>query len=281
MTIIYIVTDNNVDSWEERSKVLEERFKSLGYDVKIINDATNINPDNNALIATNVDLQYNIFKKRCIFGNIYNLWNDKIAFYNYLKNNSYLLDGLQLIPQYDSSYKGPNITKEFFVKHKDGWSSKFNQKIYGNIYNLIASYGTNNQIQDIMNIKHIYGVSVSCLRGKIIGVYTYLSNEGLTPEMNAAGFKASRTNYIKFEKIKNFVINIIKRTNFNGIIEFEFIIDHNDITYVMESNPRLSGSLRVQYYFDWVVMPYIRAMHNNNNFIEWNFNDQSKWKSFS
>jgi len=280
MTIIYIVTDNNVHSWETRSKVLEERFKSLGYEVKIISDTSNINPDNNALIATNVDFQYNIFKNRCNYGNIYNLWNDKIAFYNYLKQNNYLLDGLQLIPHYDSSYRGPNITKEFFLKDKDGWSSKFNQKIYGNIYNLIATHGTKNQIQDVMNIKHIFGVSVSSLHGKIIGVYTYLSNEGLTPEMNAGGFNAVRTNYIKFEKIKNFVINIIKRANFNGIIEFEFIIDHNNIIYVMESNPRLSGSLRVQFYFDWVVVPYIRAMHNNNNFIEWNFNDQSKWKSF-
>ena len=280
MTIIYIVTDNKVQSWETRSKVLEERFKSLGYEVKTINDASNINPDNNALIATNVDFQYNIFKNRCSYGNIYNLWNDKIAFYNYLKQNHYLLDGLQLIPHYDSSYRGPNITKEFFLKDKDGWSSKFNQKIYGNIYNLIATYGAKNQIQDVMNIKHIYGVSISSLHGRIIGVYTYLSNEGLTPEMNAGGFNAVRSNYIKYEKIKQFVINIIKRANFNGIIEFEFIIDHNDIIYVMESNPRLSGSLRVQFYFDWVVVPYIRAMHNNNNFIEWNFNDQSKWKSF-
>jgi hypothetical protein len=280
MTIIYIITDNNVASWQERSRVLEELFKSLGYDVKILNDPTNINPDKNALIATNVDFQYNIFKNRCNYGNIYNLWNDKIAFYNYLKQNNYLLDGLQLIPHYDSSYKGPNITKEFFVKHKDGWSSKFNQKIYANIFNLIASHGENNQIQDVMNIKHIYGVSVSSLHGKIIGAYTYLSNEGLTPEMNATGFSAVRSNYIMYENIKKFVINIIKIANFNGIIEFEFIIDHNDIIYVMESNPRLSGSLRVSFYFDLVIMPYIQAMHNNNNFIEWNFNDKSKWKSF-
>ena len=48
----------------------------------------------------------------------------------------------------------------------------------------------------------------------------------------------------------------------------------------MESNPRLSGSLRVQFYFDWVVVPYIKAMHNNNIFEEWDFNDKKKWKSF-
>lgn len=279
MSIIYIVTDNNVPSWANRSQVLEARFKSMGYQVKIIGDSSHINPDNNALIATNVDFQYNIFKNRCPFGNIYNTWNDKNAFYNYLKQNADLLDGLQLIPHYDASYKGPNITKEFFLKGKDGWSSKFNQKMHGNIYHLIAGYGKTHQIQDVMNIKHIYGISVSALRGRIIGAYTYLTNEGITPQMNAGGFAAERNNYIKFEKVKKFVRSIINRASFNGIIEFEFLMDHHGITYVMESNPRLSGSLRVQAYFDWVVVPYIKAMHNNNNFVEWNFDDQSKWKN--
>jgi hypothetical protein len=278
--IIYIVTDNNVHSWNTRSKVLEERFRSMGYEVKTINDPSNISPDNNALISTNVDYQYSIFKNRCNSGNIYNTWNDKIAFYKYLQQNPDLLYGLQLIPHYDSSYQGPNFTKNFFLKDKDGWSSKFNQIINGNIYSLIASHGKKYQIQDVMNIKHIYGISVSSLHGKIIGVYTYLTNEGITPQMNAGGFNAERTNYIKFENVKNFVINIIKKARFNGIVEFEFIIDDKNIIYVMESNPRLSGSLRVQSYFDWVIVPYIKAMHNNNNFIEWNFNDKSKWKSF-
>jgi hypothetical protein len=280
MTVIYIVTDNNIQSWATRCNTLEQRFKSMSYDVKIIKDPSNININENALIATNVDYQFLIFKDRCPFGNIYNMWNDKVAFYNYLKNNYNLLDGLQLIPHYDASYKGPNITKEFMLKEKDGWSSKFNLKLYGNIYNIIASHGNKYQIQDIMNVKHIYGVSVSSLNGKIIGVYTYLTSEGVTPEMNANGFNAKRSNYIKYEKVKNFVINIIKKVNFNGIIEFEFLIDNNDIIYVMESNPRLSGSLRVQSYFDWVIIPYINAMHSNNNFLEWNFNDTSKWKSF-
>jgi hypothetical protein len=255
-------------------------FQSFLLKISRLLSPKNINPDNNALIATNVDYQYSIFKNRCNLNNIYNIWNDKIAFYNYLKQNPDLLDGLQLIPHYDSTYNGPNITKEFFLKDKDGWSSKFNQKIHGNIYSLIASHGKKNQIQDVMNIKNIYGVSVSSLHGKIIGVYTYITNEGITPQMNAGGFNAERTNYIKFDKIKNFVINIIKKANFNGIVEFEFIIDHQNIIYVMESNPRLSGSLRVQSYFDWVVVPYIKAMHNNNNFIKWDFNDKTKWKSF-
>jgi hypothetical protein len=277
---IYIVTDNNVPSWNTRSKVLEERFRSMGYQVKIINDPSNINPDNNALISTNVEYQYSIFKNRCKFGNIYNTLNDKIAFYKYLKQNSDLLKEIYLIPHYDSSYQGPNITKEFYIKDKDGWSSKFNQKVNGNIYSIIASHGKQYQIQDVMNINHIYGVSVSSLHGKIIGVYTYLTNEGITPQMNATGFNAERTNFIKYEKIKNFIINIINKTNFNGIVEFEFIIDNQNLIYIMESNPRLSGSLRVQSYFDWVVVPYIKAMHNNNNFIEWNFNDKKIWKSF-
>lgn len=277
--IIYIVTDNSVPSWNTRSKILEERFRSMGYQVETIIDPSNINLDNNALISTNVDYQYSIFKSRCHLGNIYNIFNDKILFYKYLKQNPDLLNGLHLIPHYDSSYQGPNITKNFFLKDKDGWSSKFNQQINGNIYSLIASHGKKYQIQDVMNIKHIFGVSVSSLHGKILGVYTYLTDEAITPQMNAVGFNAERSNYIKFDNVKNFVINIINKTSFNGIVEFEFIIDHQNIIYVMESNPRLSGSLRVQAYFDWVVVPYIKAMHNNN-FIEWNFNDKSKWKSF-
>lgn len=279
-TVIYIVTDNTVPSWATRSQVLHARFASMGYQIQIVKDkdCNHISPDNNALIATNVEFQYNIFKQRCPLANIYNRLNDKIICYEYVKQNADLLEGIQLIPHYDSSYRGESITKNFMLKGKDGWSSKFNKITHGNIHHLIKAYGKQYQIQDVMDVKHIYGVSLSALHGKIIGVYSYLTQEGITPEMNAQGFSAERNNYIKYENVRHFIKNIISRLNFNGIIEFEFLIDQNNTIYFMECNPRISGSLRVQTYFDWVIVPYIKAMHNNNQFIEWNLDDTRAWK---
>ena len=275
---VYIVTDNTIQSWATRCQVLHARFAALGYQVQIVKDCSHISPDNHALIAANVDFQYSIFKHRCPFGNIYNRLNDKIICYEYMKQNADLLNGIQFIPHYDSSYRGESITKNFMLKGKDGWSSKFNKIMHGNIHNLIATYGKQYQIQDVMDVKHIFGASVSALHGKIIGVYSYLTQEGITPEMNAQGFNAERGNYIKFENVRHFIKNIISRLSFNGIIEFEFLIDHNNTIYFMECNPRISGSLRVQTYFDWVIVPYIKAMLNNNQFIEWNLDDTRFWK---
>ena len=97
--------------------------------------------------------------------------------------------------------------------------------------------------------------------------------------MNAQGFNAERGNYVKYENVRRFIKNMISRLGFNGIIEFEFLIDHNNTIHFMECNPRISGSLRVQAYFDWVIVPYIKAMHNYNQFDEWNLDDQRIWKN--
>jgi hypothetical protein len=64
--------------------------------------------------------------------------------------------------------------------------------------------------------------------------------------------------------------------NFQGIAEFEFLIDQNDELYFMECNARISGSLRVHLFFDNVIKPYINALHTRK-FNEVNMDDESLW----
>jgi hypothetical protein len=222
--------------------------------------------------------QFPIFKK-FVKNNIYVTLNDKISFYNFLKKHPGVLQGIELIPSYDHSYKGPIITKDFLIKQKDGWSSKYNNIVNANIYHLIEKYAITHQIQDVINVKHIIGVSISVLFGKILGIYSYKSFEGLTPESNAQGFSAIRGNCVRDVKIRQFLKKIIKKTNFHGIVEFEFLVDQSDKLYIMECNPRISGSLRVAIYFDNVIKPYLNALHKKQ-FNGINIDDEKLWKEY-
>jgi hypothetical protein len=128
----------------------------------------------------------------------------------------------------------------------------------GDIKDIISKYSQMYQIQDIMDVKHIYGVSVSCLYGKILGAYSYRTFEAITEATQQKGVDAVRNNYIVYPEIKEFIKKLVTKVSYNGFIEVEFIIDKNDKIYIMECNPRISGSLRVPPYFDWLVDPYIQ-----------------------
>ena len=204
--------------------------------------------------------------------------NDKCLFYDYLKENNDLLYGIELIPSYDKTYEGPNIHKEFLVKNKLGWSSLFNQIIEGDINDLIQTYSENHQIQDIIDIQHIYGVSCSCSFGKILGVYSYKTFAPITPQSYIDGIHAIRGNYVDIPVVRAFLRNICERLVYNGIMELEFIIDKNDKIYIMECNPRISGSLMVVRYFDWIILPYLNCLHRRH-ISEINMENQSLWQN--
>lgn len=269
---VYIYTDKTNDKYE----ILEARFLSMGHEVELISTLDHLDPENEVIIATNVDQQYLIFKKHCPLGNIYNMLDDKIGFYDYLKKNVDLLDGIKLIPHYDFYYRGPNVTKDFLVKERYGYSSAFNQIIHGSAYEMIKNHSQKSQVQDILEIKHIYGVSVSCLQGKILGAYSYLTNEGIDHVSYDTGFTAKRNNYIENTRVRNFMRKIVHRLKYNGIMEMEFLIDNKDVLHIMECNARISGSLRVPHYLDWVIMPYVIGIHYKT-YAEWDLNDQTKW----
>ena len=67
--------------------------------------------------------------------------------------------------------------------------------------------------------------------------------------------------------------DLIKRTNYSGIMEIEYLINNNEI-YFIEINPRISGMVRSDYYIidgkqinqnqyiDRILIPYIDAVKN-------------------
>lgn len=273
MVVVYIYTDfSNMN----RLEVLSARLGACGYEVKHVNNISNLDITNNIIISTNEENQYPIFKN-FVKSNIYFMLNDKIQFYNYIKQNYDLLsDGIQFIPTYDHTYKGPNIYKEFLFKDKNGYSAAFNNKIKGNVYDLIKTYASKYQIQDIMNVKHILGVSLSCMFGKILGVYSYKTNEAITNKTLVNGFDAVRGNFVEDAVVRKFIKRFVERINYFGIIELEFLIDQNNTIYVMECNPRISGSLNIVRYFDWVIIPYIKALQNRS-LNEYDIDNKSLW----
>jgi len=271
---VYIVTDFGLP---KRLEVLKSRCLSSGFEVEVVGNVQGLDIDKDVIISTNEGYQYDIFEKYLpLKANVYVLLNDKIKFYYFLKENRDLLQGIRLIPTYGKSYKGPNITKTFLVKNKDGWASEFNQIIHGNIYELIQQYSHKHQVQEIIDVKHIYGISCSCLFGKILGIYSYKSFGPITPESYVTGFDAIRTNHVDIPAVRVFLKKIFKRLKYNGIVEMEFIIDHHDIIYIMECNPRISGSLMIPHYFDWVIMPYLNCLHQRK-IVELNMDDKSLW----
>lgn len=275
MVKVYIYLDYSNDKY----KVLQARCLAKGYEVMLVKDISKLNPRTCCIIGTNVGFQYNIFKD-LVKIDYYNLFDDKSGFYRYLKQNTDLWNGLHLIPHYDNTYIGPNISKSFMVKKNNGYSSAFNEIVTGNVRDLIAKYSTTHQVQDIMDVKNIYGVSVACLYGKILGAYSYKSFAAITKETQAQGFNAERNNYIAHDEVRDFIKRIVKKTSFNGFIEFEFIIDKNDKIYIMECNSRISGSLRVPPYFDWLVNPYIQNYFKKpEDIVEYDVDNKKLWRS--
>ena len=163
MTKVYIYLDYSNDKYT----VLQPRCLLKGYDVMLVKDISKLNTRNCCIIGTNVEFQYNIFKNINNF-DYYNLFDDKSGFYNYLKSNVDIWSNLYLIPSYDNTYHGPNINKKFMVKKNNGYSSAFNEIITGNIQDIIKKYSPLYQIQDVMDVKHIYGVRLLYLGPKLI-----------------------------------------------------------------------------------------------------------------
>ena len=47
-------------------------------------------------------------------------------------------------------------------------------------------------------------------------------------------------------------------------MELEFLIDTNDDTYILECNPRMSGDIYCDEYFDNIVRPFIHKKKKTN-----------------
>ena len=250
---VYIYIDNS----NPKYKIIQSHCLQNGHEVEVVDNIKNLNPSTCCIIGTNVEFQYTIFKY-LNNTNYYQMFDNKTSFYTFLNKNRELWDGLNLIPSYDKSYIGENIYKSFLVKHNNGSGANLNKVITGNLKDIINNYSNNSQIQEILTVKHILGISVCCRFGKIIGVYSYNSIGEITAQNCKNGFPAIRYNYMIYPAVRNFFKKLVKYTSFNGFLEIEFLIDKNDKIHIMECNPRLTGSVRVPQYFNLVINEYIK-----------------------
>jgi hypothetical protein len=223
-------------------------------------------------ICKNNEIFYKIDKideiKNFIILPIYGIYNkinvdldNKISFYNYLDNK--ILNNIKLIQTYNN-FKCKNIKKKYMVKHKNGAGSKNNYIIKDYLYNIIKKYDPYDyQIQDYINYNYVYGVECSCINGIIISVLTY---EIKSIEKYTNYMKNIINNTIKFNEIKIMIEKIVKQLNYFGFIEFEFLITNTDI-YIMECNPRISGLIISDEYFNIIIKKYIEYNLNITNIL--------------
>lgn len=253
---VYLFTDyHNV----QRLEMLQSLLTNSGYQCIVTKTIDHLNRATDVIISTNVSYQYHIFKPYCAF-DIYSMLDNKLQFYEYIVRNAYLCydNNVHLIPSYNKSYNGPNVIKKFMVKAANGFSCKYNTIEHDSIYNLIKKYPNNYQIEDLMDVKNIYGVSLCCKQGKIISAYSYLTQGAVT----TTSFDAERNCEIRIPEAKKFLKSMVANLKLNGIIEVEFLIDRSNKIYVMECNPRISGSLRVPHYYNSIILTYIRTFHD-------------------
>lgn len=253
---VYLFTDyHNV----QRLEMLQDLLTKSGHQCIVTTSINHLNRQTDVIISTNVTHQFHIFKPYCAF-DIYSMLDHKLQFYEYLARNMHLCheNNIHLLPCYNKSYNGPNLTKQFMIKAANGFSCKYNTIEYDSIYNLIKKYPNNYQIQDLMDVKNIYGVSLCCKQGKIISAYSYLTQGAVT----TTSFHADRNCEIRIPEVKKFLKRMIADLKLNGIIEVEFLIDRSNKIYVMECNPRISGSLRVPHYYNSIILTYLRTFHD-------------------
>lgn len=185
--------------------------------------------------------------------------DDKILYYNFIKEKIKKTYGLKLIPTFNDTPK-INFKEKFVVKHKNACSSNDLIIINDYILNILPKYDPKDyQIQKFIDFDYLYGVDCSCINGKIIGVYSYTKKNGVNKKDYILGFDHIIKNYIKYESIEKFITKIVNKVKYNGFVEFEFLIKNNDI-YILECNPRMSGAISDSKYYEILIKPYLNSL---------------------
>lgn len=173
---------------------------------------------------------------------IYNVLDDKIKFYNYIVKNDLLANtDVELIKTYGRGYNGENIHGKFYIKDKDSAGSYDNKIRKGYIYDLIKKY-RRHQIQEVIDVKKIHGINCLCVNGKIISSLNFI-----TPKSISSNFYYKDNKQMLEPMVEPFITvcsNIVKQTNYTGLIEIEFILSASGNIYLLECNPRLSGNVK-------------------------------------
>lgn len=226
------------------------------YNIKLKTNLKDINNKKNTI-------PFGVKSNELLFNNPYcSIFDDKQLFYDFLKKNM-KSSTINLIPSFDQNYKGKNFKKKLIVKHKNGKGSENIKYVEDFLYNVIEKYGKDHQIQEIIDFDKSITLSAFCKDGKFKYYVSHLYYDKLTPYSYIMGVKCK---YLKNPppEIFNYCKKIINITKFNGYVEFEFLKSKKNKLYIMECNPRLSGEIRIIYYFNEIVK---HTLPKKNNFL--------------
>lgn len=241
-------------------------FIERGYRVKYCMNIEEINIENKnkkIIIPFGINQQANLYNSKIYFD-----LDNKSKCYKLCEKYKKILEntGIKLIKYYTKDYiinKKPNIKKNYIIKPNNGKGSKGIIYINEHIYSLIEKY-KNFQIQDIINNDSGYEFSCGCLNGKII---SHICIKTKIIKRSGFSYLKGITGKVIFnKKIFNFVNNFISQIKYNGFVEFEFIskknINGKRKIYFMECNSRISGWVNNEYFFDKIILPYIKKLYH-------------------
>ncbi len=171
----------------------------------------------------------------------YQLLDDKIKFYEFIKHYDLLKGtGIKLIPTYDS-LREPDRYGSFIIKEKNGAGSGSNNIKNEYLHKLIKKYSDECQIQDLIDIKYIYSINCFCANGKLLSSINFIIDGFIKQSF----YDNNNIMYVHDvgKKFKTAIKNIVKKINYNGFIEIEFIVSTDHKIYLMECNPRVSSNM--------------------------------------
>lgn len=171
-----------------------------------------------------------------------NILDDKILFYNFLRENDILNKNIQMINTYDETYAGPNLFGKFMVKDRQNAGAMGNNIKTGYLKDIIVNYSKKCQVQDYIKIKTVKSVSFVCKDGKVISSLQFINDGKLTTKDMFSNLDLM---YVSTEqKLLKIIKKVSEVLDLSGIIEIEFIEDFDGNTFIMECNPRISGVIK-------------------------------------
>jgi hypothetical protein len=214
-------------------------------------------------VGIDVSLQLNdLISQRirnCLLFNspsVYQLLDDKILFYDYVRSNDLLRGStISLISTYDGK-SGETADGKFIVKSKNGYSSDGNTIEHGKISDIVKRYDPSNyQIQDYLEIQEIRSLNFLALRGEIVTCLDFTIGHFVDKRYWWSDNKCL-LNTVDPESLK-VIAKIISKLCYSGIGEFEFLVDKRGRWHLMECNPRISSFISSSLSTDDRESPFI------------------------
>ena len=253
------------------------RQYGLVVDEKHISTNLNLLLKYDIFVPTDVNSQYFIHKHKLTKNPMENYYIFKFLDDKYLNQkirfNEDLFKIYRIPTIYNVNFK--NITnfvkkhksEKYIFKHRNSDSSKY--QVIMNYKDTIINFKNFNKnfiMQKFIDNHYIYSFHAHVINGKIINyLYNYIDKlNGIT--FSDYLWQIKTVNLDKNDKyfynIKSFVVAIVKKYNYSGLIEFEFLINNNKI-YFLEINPRMCGHISQLHwnkspYFNEIVVPYLR-----------------------